>query len=332
VINTFYLSFIKENEMAEPELPDFNSLPINPSHPALAAWGLWGEQDELGMLNLLTPQRVAKAGQLIRSGKVFSLNWELELPDPPLFGRPRLEQTFNRLGRLVNDDVYHNFNTQSSTQWDGFSHYGNYQFNCFYNGVSQNQITGKLGTRNGIQVWARRGIAGRAVLLDYRRWALSQGLEYSPGDSHVITASELEEVASWQKVDWQTGDILLLRTGWLEWYNTLEQAGREAAAQPHHKVVGVAQGEATLRFLWDRHFAAVACDNPTFEVNPAQGGERSLHETLLALWGIPIGELFYLEDLATDSAATGQYDCFFSSAPLNKLGGVASPPNALAIR
>jgi hypothetical protein len=251
--------------MAEPELPDFDSLPVNPSHPPQAAWGLWGEQDELGTLNLLTPQRVAKAGQLIQSGKVFSLNWELELPDPPLFGRQRLEQTRTRLGPLVNDDVYHNFNTQSSTQWDGFSHYGNYQSNCFYNGVTQDQITGKPGTRNGIQVWARRGIAGRAVLLDYRRWALSQGLEYSPGDSHLITASELAEVARWQKVDWQTGDILLLRTGLLEWYNTLDQAGRKAAAQPPYKITGVAQGEATLRFLWNHHFAAVACDTPTFD-------------------------------------------------------------------
>jgi kynurenine formamidase len=318
--------------MVEPELPYFDSFPLNSAHPTLAAWELWGEKDELGMLNLLTPPRVAKAGQLIQSGKVFPLNWELELPDPPLFGRQRLEQTITPLERLVNDDVYHNFNTQSSTQWDGFSHYGNYQFNTFYNGVSGDQITGKPGTRNGMQAWARRGIAGRAVLLDYRRWALSQGLEYLPGDSHVITALALEEAAAWQKVDWQTGDILLLRTGWLEWYNTLDQAGRASAAQSPHKIVGVAQGEATLRFLWDHHFAAVACDTPTFEVSPIPAQELSLHETLLALWGMPIGEMFYLEDLAEDTAATGKYDSFFSSAPLNKLGGVASPPNALAIR
>lgn len=318
--------------MAETELPDFDTLSLRFSQLGPRAGRVWGEQDELGMLNLLTPPRIAKAGQLIQAGKVFSLNWELELPDPPLFGRQRLQQTINQLEELVNDDVYQDFNTQSSTQWDGFSHYGNYQYNCFYNGVRRDQITGKPGTRNGIQAWARRGIAGRAVLVDYRRWALSQGVDYSPGEPHVISASELEEVAKWQKVRWQTGDILLLRTGWIEWYTTLNPAAREVVAKPPYRVVGLAQGEASLRFLWNHHFAAVACDTPTFEANPVSVSEQPLHETLLALWGMPIGELFYLEELAADSVVTGQYDCFFTSAPLNKLGGVASPPNALAVR
>jgi hypothetical protein len=324
---------MKEEEgMTETELPDFDNLSLNLAGSAPANWSIWGEQDELGMLNLLTPERIAKAGQLIQSGKVFSLNWELELPDPPLFGRSRLEQVIKPLASVINDDVYHNFNTQSSSQWDGFSHYGNSQRNRFYNGVSREQITGQPGTRNGIQVWARRGIAGRAVLLDYRRWAISQGLNYSPGDAHPITAAQLEEVAKYQQVEWQTADILLLRTGWIEWYLTLDQVGREAAAQPPYQVAGLVQGEASLRFLWEHHFAAVASDTPTFEVSPVPATEVSLHETLLGLWGMPIGEMFYLEDLAMDCAATGRYDCFFTSAPLNKLGGVASPPNALAIK
>lgn len=313
--------------MAEIKLPDFATLAQNET---LAAWHLWGDGDELGMLNLLTPERVAKAGQLIRSGSVFALNWELELPDPPLFIRQRLEQTITRVEPLINDDVYHNFNTQSSTQWDSFSHYGNYRLNSFYNGVKPEQITGQPGSRNGIQAWARRGIAGRGVLLDYRRWAIAQGLDYSPGESHVITAEALEEVIKWQGVELQTGDILLLRTGWIEWYLSLDRAGREAAAESPHKIAGLPQDEDSLRFVWDHHFAAVTCDTPTFEVSPVTG--LSLHETLLALWGIPIGEMFNLEALAADCAADGRYDFFFTSAPLNKMGGVASPPNALVIK
>ena len=57
-----------------------------------------------------------------------------------------------------------------------------------------------------------------------------------------------------------------------------------------------------------------------------------MHETILALWGLPIGEMFDLEALADDCARDGFYEFFFTSAPLNKLGGVASPPNALAIK
>lgn len=318
--------------MAEPELPDYDSLPVDPTHPAGASWGLWGPQDELGMLNLLTPERVANAARLIQTGKVFALNWELELPNPPLFNRLHIEHEITGGSGLLHDDIYRNFNTQSSTQWDSFSHYGNFEFHTFYNGVTSADITGKQGTRNGIQAWARRGIAGRAVLLDYRRWTLSQGITYSPGESHIIKASELEAVAKAQGVEFQTGDIFIMRTGWIEWYNTLNEAERKVAAQDPPHFAGVERSEATRRFLWDRHVAAVVSDNPAFEMFPIPREERAMHETLLALWGVPIGEMFNLDALAADCAEDGRYEFFFTSAPLNKLGGVASPPNALAIK
>jgi hypothetical protein len=42
--------------------------------------------------------------------------------------------------------------------------------------------------------------------------------------------------------------------------------------------------------------------------------------------------MFRLDALAADCAADHRYEFFFTAAPLNKLGGVASPPNALAIK
>jgi len=57
-----------------------------------------------------------------------------------------------------------------------------------------------------------------------------------------------------------------------------------------------------------------------------------MHRTIIGLWGMPIGEMFRLDMLAEDCAADRRYEVFFTSAPLNKLGGVASPPNALAIK
>jgi hypothetical protein len=56
-----------------------------------------------------------------------------------------------------------------------------------------------------------------------------------------------------------------------------------------------------------------------------------MHGTIIGLWGMPIGEMFMLDLLAAECAAQGRYEFFFTSAPLNKRGGVASPPNALAI-
>jgi hypothetical protein len=57
-----------------------------------------------------------------------------------------------------------------------------------------------------------------------------------------------------------------------------------------------------------------------------------MHFRLIPLLGMPIGELWWLDDLAADCAEDGVYEFFFTSAPLNVPGGVGSPPNALAIK
>jgi hypothetical protein len=148
-----------------------------------------------------------------------------------------------------------------------------------------------------------------------------------------ITAAQLQAAADWQGVRFQIGDILLLRTGWVGWYNRLSEEQRAALAQPGAlAVAGLEQSDDSLRFLWDHHFAAIACDNPPFEAFPANPETGMMHETIIGLWGMPIGEMFQLDALAAACAADQQYEFFFTAAPLNKLGGVASPPNALAIK
>jgi len=314
-------------------LPSFDELPAKPGQPPRSAWGLFGDDDQVGTLNLLTPERVASAAQLVRRGQVFALNWELELPNPPLFFRENLRQTIKRNGPYRHDDVYDNFNTQSSTQWDGLTHYG-HRRHGFYNGVTATEITGQEGTRNGIEHWARRGIAGRGVLVDFARWAQERGAAFEPGRRSEITAEQLQAAAREQGVSFETGDILLVRTGWIAWYLALswERRFRLAHNWPL-EACGLRQGEDSLRFLWDHHFAAVAADCPAFEAYPAADPEQGLmHETIIGLWGMPIGELFNLDLLAADCAADRRSEFFLTSAPLNKLGGVASPPNALAIK
>ncbi len=313
------------------QLPTFDELPIKPEYPSHSAWGLFGADDQIGTLNLLTPERVAAAARLVQTGQVFALNWALELPHPPLFARQELQHTINRRRHNVHDDLYDNFNTQSSSQWDGLTHYG-HRTHGFYNGVTEADVTGKEGTRNGIEHWARRGIAGRGVLLDFPRFAAQHGIAFAPGEHCLITAEQLQAAAAWQGVQFQVGDILLLRTGWVGWYETLDAEQCAALAQPGGLIVaGLEQSDDSLRFLWDHHFAAIACDNPPFEAYPPPESGM-MHETIIGLWGMPIGEMFQLDALAAACAADQRYEAFFTSAPLNKLGGVASPPNALAIR
>jgi len=320
--------------MSLPEhLPDFDQLPVNSNHPPHSAWGVFGDDDQIGTLNLLTPERVAAAARLVQQGHVFALNWELEQPSPPLFNRAALCHTINRRRTNVFDDLYENFNPQSSSQWDGLTHFGHRLYG-FYNGVTEAQVTGVAETRNGIEHWARRGIAGRGVLIDFPRFAAQHGIAFTPGERYGITATQLQAAADWQSIRFQPGDILLLRTGWIEWYGALNEEQKTCLAQPGALLAGgLEQCEDSLRFLWNNHFAAIAGDNPSFEAYPPVDPEEGLmHGTIIGLWGMPIGEMFRLDLLAEDCAADRRYEVFFTSAPLNKLGGVASPPNALAIK
>ena len=66
--------------------------------------------------------------------------------------------------------------------------------------------------------------------------------------------------------------------------------------------------------------------------DPERSPELFVHFSLLPLLGLPIGELWDLDALADDCAADNQYTCFFTSSPLNLAAGVASPPNAIAIK
>jgi hypothetical protein len=56
-------------------IPDFEDLPLRKDDPRLSAWGLYGDKDELGMLNRLTNERVAAAAASeIRTGQRYKLN------------------------------------------------------------------------------------------------------------------------------------------------------------------------------------------------------------------------------------------------------------------
>ena len=96
-----------------------------------------------------------------------------------------------------------------------------------------------------------------------------------------------------------------------------------------HRFVGLEQSEEMLRWIWD-NFSAVAGDQPSLECWPTQK-DWHLHEVLLAGWGCPIGELFHLERLAEQCEAEKRWSFFVTSEPCNVDGGVASPPNILAI-
>lgn len=314
------------------QLPAFADLPAVDGAPPKSAWWLFGRDDQTGLFNLQTPERIAEAAKLVRKGAMFALNWEMELPSPPLFNRGTPRQTIIA-GAIHHDDVLDNFYPQASSQWDTLIHVANSRYG-FYNGITGAEVTGKPGTKGGVEHWARRGIAGRAVLLDMGRYLESRGTPIDFRSDRRFSVPELEACRSAQGVEVRPGDVLLIHTGWTDWYQTLEAAERVALANmATFRSPGIAAGEEMAAYLWDLHIVAAASDVPALEAWPPDfAGAGFLHEWLLGMFGMAIGEMWDLASLAADCAEDGVYECFLASAPLNKLGGVGSPPNALAFK
>ena len=313
-------------------LPSHKDLPVKAGAPAGSSWGLFGDDDQLGTLNLLTPERVAAAAKLVRKGAVFPLNLRVDEPNPPLYGRGAVRQTMTA-GANGRDDYLDNFWPQASSQWDSLRHI-RHPRDGFYNRTPDDEVVAG-GGRLGIENMARRGIAGRGVLLDVARHVEAQGRPIDCTTSAVIEREYLAACAKAHDVEIRTGDILLVRTGWLTWYfNAATPAERERMADREQlRAPGLAAGDDMAAYLWDLHIAAIAADNPALEAwPPREDSGGFLHFRLIPLLGMPIGELWWLDDLAADCADDGVYEFFFTSAPLNVPGGVGSPPNALAIK
>ena len=309
-------------------------------------------EEGLGRLVLLTPDVVAAAASTcIKTGRRVTLGWDMTKLDVANFNRqPAQHHIISLLGGFTFDDVYV-FNPQQSSQWDGLRHFSapfptpeNPAQRFFYGGMTASEITNRSNTRIGIQHWAKEGICGRGVLLDYVEYASRHAIQYSTFSDHSIPLSVLLEIAQEQGTIFQRGDILFVRIGVTkEWDTRMGIDARTAyATTSSPQQAGVEGTKEMLRWIWDQGFAAVAGDSISFEVYPPKksfprgDGEPNieglvLHEFLLAGWGMPIGELFDLEGLSSICRELNRYEFFVTSAPFNMPGGVSSPPNCIAI-
>ena len=317
-------------------IPPFRELPQVGHSGERQAWEVFGAGDQLGTVNLLTSERVKQAAGLVRTGRVINLNLPLNFPIT-LYGgfrtgyRHHIE--VNRGGR---DDYVDNFAMQGSSQWDSLRHIRYREFG-YYGGRQDEQVDDKAEL--GIENWARHGIVGRGVLLDAAGYMEHQGSPLDATQRFAMDGPFLERVAQAQQVSVQAGDIVLLRTGWLAWYGGLDAAGREALRGTLHPgeggmaCPGLDATQETAAWLWDHQIAAMASDNVALEALPVEvkaGGFQ--HRRLIALQGMPIGEVWDLEELARDCVQDGVYEFFLVSVPLNLPGGVGSPANAYAIK
>jgi sugar/nucleoside kinase (ribokinase family) len=308
--------------------PSYDALRTTPGE-CPSAWTLFGEHDRLGLINLQTPERIAAAARLVRSGRMFSLNAAIDAIDPPMYerGAPRLELVIEDGGAAI-DDHLDNFYPQASSQWDSLAHVA-YRRGVFFGGAGVADV--RAGRAATIEAWAQRGIAGRGVLLDIDELLGGAGTGFDPASTRPITVAELEAARERAGVRWEPGDVMLLHTGYLEWYLRQDEDVRAEIASAEPCTVGLAHGEEMVRYLWDAHVSAIASDNPALEAWPPGDGEFDcLHRCLIGRFGLAIGEFLALGELARACRAGGCYEVFFTAAPLNIPGGVGSTANALA--
>lgn len=288
-------------------------------------WGRWGESDELGALNHLAPERVLAALHLPKTGKTYSLSIPIQrsgVPNLEYRGIPQRLTLTNHddeamaranggaPGVGANEDQLI-MPSHTSTHMDALCHV--YADNKIYNGFPADQVTPYSGAAK-CSIDRVGGIAGRGVLIDV---AASKGVDLlDPG--YVITVADLQKALDDQGVELQTGDLVLIRTGWLEDY--LANQG-EMMPQP-----GI--GLEAAAFLAEKDVALVGSDNGAvesipFDQNVYLGG----HIILLVENGIYLVENMNLAELATDKC----YEFLLTIGALKITGGTASPVTPVAI-
>ena len=287
---------------------------------SISNWGRWGEDDELGTLNLVTPAKSKAAVALVQEGVTVSMALDLNTVQDALNQNPFRHSVAT--GKFSGHDVagddygvqYHGF---AHSHIDGLPHFAHK--GKLYNGFGFDTIKPTGATKLGIHN-LKNGIVSRAVLVDMAWFKEVDFLE--PGTA--ITVADLEAWEQKTGVTVGSGDVLLVRTGRWE---RVRQKGQwnflEAAAGMHASVA---------QWLKERDVALIGCDGVS-DVMPSgvEGLANPLHELVLVGLGMRILDNLNLDDVAQAAKARNRWEFLFVGAPLRVVGGTGSPLNPLAV-
>ncbi|AZC19632.1 MULTISPECIES: cyclase family protein [Pseudomonas] len=295
----------------------------------------WGPKDEIGRLNLITPESRAAIMSRVSGEQAYDLavDYFVGMPSWQAAGDPPYQMWMThtphgnviadpmQVGEPMNQHVSYSGSAVSmyahmGTHIDALNHFG--LNGKIWNGFRADQHLGDRG-------WNVTGaeklppIIARGVMIDV---AAAKGLDQL-ADSYRVTRADLKQALAKQKVALEKGDVVLIRTGRMRDY---ENAQVYMANPP-----GLSLDAA--KFLVEEGGAmVVGADNLSFETFPSEveGNYLPLHTYLLAMQGAPIMELVNLEGLARDKV----YQFAFIGASLKLRGADAAPirPMALPIR
>lgn len=327
--------------------------------PEGSNWGDFGEDDQLGRLNLITAEKIRTAALEIQTGERFCLSLPLDLPGGNALnaGRhpPKLQATlrgdkensnyalsndFPNFVDVISDDAVF-LHTQYSSQWDGLSHVGQ-EFDAdndgvaeavYYNGYRADQHIGMSANQGqmkaaalGIEKMAEIGMQGRGVLVD---------LEGEFGRDHVsVGYDDLMRIMAKTGAVVEEGDMLCLHTGFAQML--VEMDGQPDKEKLHSSCAALnGRDPKLLNWITDSKLSVIIADNYAVEAYPAAQGEGCcaalpLHEHCLFKLGIHLGELWHLTPLSNWLKANHRTRFFLTAPPLRLPGAVGSPANPVA--
>jgi kynurenine formamidase len=308
---------------------------LPPELRALAAevsnWGRWGDDDELGTLNLIDEAALRRGLAAARTGQQFPLAIRLDAGGPqlgnvpgrinPLHTMVAINQTYtgDPTDACFNDDTI-SMGLQAATHWDALGHVS--YDGRLWNGFPASSVTAdRCLARCGIH--KVRSVVSRAILLDVAR---AKGVERLDG-GYAISEADLEAAVEQAGVRPEPGDVVLVRTGKMALLKARDREGYTPSPSP-----GLSVG--TIRWLRRHDVAAVATDTITLEVYPGEDPAVlfPVHMIQLRDMGLLQGQNWDLEALAESCAADGTYEVLLVANPEPVTGGAGAPTAPVAIK
>jgi kynurenine formamidase len=279
----------------------------------LSNWGRWGADDELGALNLITPEKRIEAAKLVTTGISVSLahNYALanDSASTPAFDHDVF--SFSGPAEFVMDRISFSYHGNVHSHLDSLCHLSHN--GQMYNGFSVDEVS-EEGCNKLAITDVKEGIFTRGILLDIARL---RGVDYlQPG-----TPIYIEDLEAWEEqagIRAGPGDVIFVRTGrWI----TPEDAGQGSAGL-HASVAP---------WLKARDVAIVGGDYAN-EVGPSgvEGKFLPIHQLTLVALGVRLFDNLDLEALAEEAARQGRWEFLLTASPIPVELGTGSPLNPIA--